>query len=106
MVQAAQQPADHGGARPADPGKQRQGLEQADDTRLAVAEGVRSILGRRAPLAKTGPVPRRVAALLAPPLGRHPALTAATAFILTSATLATAEAAPDLPLLLKSVGAG
>ncbi|WP_089100214.1 M56 family metallopeptidase [Streptomyces hyaluromycini] len=64
------------------------------------------ILGRRAPLAKAGPVPRRVAALLAPPLGRHPALTAATAVILTSVTLATAEAAHDLHLLLKSVGAG
>jgi len=32
------------------------------------------ILGRRGPLASAGPVPRRVAALLAPPLGRHPAL--------------------------------
>jgi Rad3-related DNA helicase len=36
----------------------------------------------------------------------RPALTAATAVILTSATLTTAEAAHDLHPLLKSVGAG
>ncbi|GAA3790119.1 M56 family metallopeptidase [Streptomyces chiangmaiensis] len=64
------------------------------------------ILGRRGPLAAAGPVPRRVAALLAPPLGLSPALTAATATVLTSAMLATAEAAHDLHHLLKAVGAG
>ncbi|MEU8693932.1 M56 family metallopeptidase [Streptomyces sp. NPDC048665] len=63
------------------------------------------ILGRRGPLASAGPVPRRVAALLAPPLGRHPALTAATAAVLTATALTTAEAAHDLHLLLRTVGA-
>ncbi|MER6122378.1 M56 family metallopeptidase [Streptomyces sp. NPDC001795] len=62
-------------------------------------------LGRRGPLAKAGPVPRRVAALLAPPVGRQPALTAATATVLAAATLATAEAAHDLHVLLATVGA-
>ncbi|MGI5138264.1 M56 family metallopeptidase [Streptomyces sp. CA-106110] len=63
------------------------------------------ILGRRGPLAKAGPVPRRVAALLAPPLRRHPALTITTAAVLAAATLATAEAAHDLHRLLTTVGA-
>ncbi|MFF4361651.1 M56 family metallopeptidase [Streptomyces sp. NPDC001604] len=63
------------------------------------------ILGRRGRRAGAGPVPRRVAALLAPPLGRHPALTAATAAVLSAATLTTAEAAHDLHLLLQAVGA-
>ncbi len=69
------------------------------------ASAALGILGRRSPLATAGPVPRRVAALLAPPLRRHPALTAATATLLTAATLATAEAAHDLHLLLRTVGA-
>jgi Zn-dependent protease with chaperone function len=63
------------------------------------------ILGRRNPLAGAGPVPRRVAALLAPPLGRHPALTAGTAAVLAVTALSTAEAAHDLHLLLEAVGA-
>ncbi|OIK05436.1 M48 family metalloprotease [Streptomyces monashensis] len=63
------------------------------------------ILGRRGPLASAGPVPRRVAALLAPPLRRHPALTAATATVLAATALATAEATHDLHLLLRTVGA-
>lgn len=69
------------------------------------ALGILGLLGRRGPLAKAGPVPRRVAALLAPPLGRHPVLVAATAAVLTATTLATAEAAHDLHLLLATVGA-
>ncbi|MFC9225101.1 M56 family metallopeptidase [Streptomyces hygroscopicus] len=75
------------------------------------APGVRApgaalaILGRRTPLATAGPVPRRVAALLAPPFGRHPVLAAATAAVLATAALSTAEAAHDLHLLLKAVGA-
>ncbi|MDQ0993564.1 M56 family metallopeptidase [Streptomyces sp. V3I7] len=76
---------------------------------LARAAGAAlGILGRRGPrdpLASAGPVPRRVAALLAPPLPRHRALAAATATILTIATLATADAAHDLDLLLRTVGA-
>jgi hypothetical protein len=69
------------------------------------ANAALGFLGRRGPLAKVGPVPRRVAALLAPPLQRHPALTAATAAVLTAAMLATAEAAHDLHRLLATVGA-
>ncbi len=74
----------------------------------AAALGVRGrrVPGRRGPLDGAGPVPRRVAALLAPPLERHPVLAAATAAVLTATTLATAEAAHDLHLLLAAVGAG
>ncbi|WEO96040.1 M56 family metallopeptidase [Streptomyces sp. FXJ1.172] len=71
------------------------------------AGAVLGILGRRGrgnPLASAGPVPRRVAALLAPPLPRHPVLAAATAAVLAAATLATADAAHDLHQLLKTVG--
>ncbi|MEU7054987.1 hypothetical protein [Streptomyces sp. NPDC046197] len=50
-------------------------------------------------------MPRRVAALLAPPLGRHPVFLTATTAVLAAATLATAEATHDLHLLLRSVGA-
>ncbi|MFF7680073.1 M48 family metalloprotease [Actinacidiphila glaucinigra] len=63
------------------------------------------ILGRRSGLAGAGPVPRRVAALLAPPLGKHPAFAAATAAVLAAAALATAEAAHDLHRLLETIGA-
>jgi Zn-dependent protease with chaperone function len=73
---------------------------------LARATGAAlGILGRRGPLATAGPVPRRVAALLAPPLGRHPVLTAATAAVVTASALATAEAAHDLHRLLETIGA-
>ncbi|MFB8128632.1 M56 family metallopeptidase [Streptomyces mirabilis] len=74
-------------------------------SRIRTAGAALGILGRRGPLATAGPVPRRVAALLVPPLRRHPALTTATAAVLTAATLATAEAAHDLHLLLQTVGA-
>ncbi|GAA3836442.1 M48 family metalloprotease [Streptomyces coacervatus] len=63
------------------------------------------ILGRHGPLASAGPVPRRVAALLAPPLDRRPVLAAATTAVLTATLLATAEAAHDLHRLLETVGA-
>ncbi|GGJ61062.1 M56 family metallopeptidase [Streptomyces brasiliensis] len=69
-----------------------------------VTDAALGLLGRRGPLAKAGPVPRRVAALLAPPPGRHPVLTAVTAAVLAAATLASAEAAHDLHVLLESVG--
>jgi len=69
------------------------------------ALGILGIRGRCGPLAGAGPVPRRVAALLNPPLRHHPALTAATATVLTTALLATAEAAHDLHRLLQTVGA-
>ncbi|EST29088.1 M56 family metallopeptidase [Streptomyces roseochromogenus] len=63
------------------------------------------ILGRRRnPLATAGPVPRRVAALLAPPLGRRPLLTAATLAVLLTAVWSSAEAAHDLHQLLKTIG--
>lgn len=63
------------------------------------------ILGRRSTLGDAGPVPRRVAALLAPPVRRHPGLTIATSAVLTVAAWSAAEAAHDLHLLLKLVGA-
>ncbi|GAA4585600.1 M56 family metallopeptidase [Planotetraspora phitsanulokensis] len=63
------------------------------------------ILGHRSPLKGAGPVPRRVAALLAPPLRRHPGLILATAALLTVAAGATAEAGHDLHLLLEFIGA-
>ncbi|MFF0435460.1 M56 family metallopeptidase [Streptomyces sp. NPDC004327] len=66
--------------------------------------GALGFLGRRT-RHTPGPVPRRVAALLAPPLGRHPVLTAATVTVLAVATLASAEAAHDLHELLRSVRA-
>ncbi|WP_327316181.1 M56 family metallopeptidase [Streptomyces sp. NBC_01235] len=69
------------------------------------ADATLGIRGHRGPLAGAGPVPRRVAALLAPPPGRHPALMAATATVLVAAVLATAEATHDLHLLLETVGA-
>ncbi|WUD70569.1 M56 family metallopeptidase [Streptomyces sp. NBC_00510] len=65
------------------------------------------ILGRRSsPLAGAGPVPRRVAALLAPPLRHHPALAVATAVVLAAAAMSTVDAVHDLHLLLEVVGAG
>lgn len=64
------------------------------------------ILGRgTSSLAGAGPVPRRVAALLAPPLRHHRALTAATAAFLTVAAMSTADAVGDLHLLLEAIGA-
>ncbi|MGW3248293.1 M56 family metallopeptidase [Streptomyces sp. NPDC001070] len=57
------------------------------------------------PLTKAGPVPRRVAALLAPPLRHHPALAAATAALLAAAAMSTVDAVTDLHLLLEAVGA-
>ncbi|MFG3065153.1 M56 family metallopeptidase [Streptomyces sp. NPDC048231] len=69
------------------------------------ASAALGILGRRSPLATAGPVPRRVAALLSPPKGRHPALAVATGVVLTAAALATAEAAHDLHVLLAGIGA-
>ncbi|MFI6547176.1 hypothetical protein ACIBO9_28400 [Streptomyces prunicolor] len=48
---------------------------------------------------------RRVAALLAPPLGRHPALPAMLALVLAAALASAAEAAHDLHVLLRPVGA-
>ncbi|ARP70283.1 hypothetical protein LK07_11380 [Streptomyces pluripotens] len=62
-------------------------------------------LGRRNPLSAAGPIPRRVAALLAPPLRRHSGLAAATAAVIVTAALATADAASDFHHLLRAVGA-
>ncbi|MFF3559574.1 M56 family metallopeptidase [Streptomyces sp. NPDC002574] len=64
------------------------------------------ILGRGTPsLAGAGPVPRRVAALLAPPLRRHPALAAGTAVFLAMAAVSSVDAVRDLHFLLEAVGA-
>ncbi|MFF0125822.1 M56 family metallopeptidase [Streptomyces mirabilis] len=76
-------------------------------TRSRLADAALGVFGRhRGPLAAAGPVPRRVAALLTPPLGRHPVLAAATAAVLLAAALSSAEAAHDLHLLLEAIGAG
>lgn len=75
-------------------------------SRSRLADSTLGIFGRhRSPLAAAGPVPRRVAALLAPPLGRHPVLTAATIAVLLTAVWASAEAAHDFHVLLETIGA-
>ncbi|SFH16102.1 M56 family metallopeptidase [Streptomyces mirabilis] len=66
--------------------------------------GFRGVLGRRGPLAGAGPVPRRVAALLAPPLTRRPGLALATAAFLALTVMSTAAATRDLDALLDVVG--
>ncbi|MFB7223196.1 M56 family metallopeptidase [Streptomyces sp. NPDC056227] len=64
------------------------------------------ILGRRkGPPAGAGPVPRRVAALLAPPPTLHRGLALATVAVLAIAAWSGAEAAHDLHLLLRAAGA-
>ena len=50
---------------------------------------------------KTGPVPRRVAALLAPPPRRQLALLAIVAILILTAGASAAEAARDLHTLLE-----
>jgi Zn-dependent protease with chaperone function len=72
--------------------------------RLRLPDAALGIIGRGGPLKGAGPVPRRVAALLAPPLRRRPALTVITAAILTAAAWSTADATYDLHLLLKAAG--
>jgi beta-lactamase regulating signal transducer with metallopeptidase domain len=57
--------------------------------------------GRRISLAWAGPVPRRVAALLAPPPGRQLALLAVTALFVLIAGVSAAEAARDLHALIE-----
>jgi Zn-dependent protease with chaperone function len=69
------------------------------------AMGVLGKLGRRDPLALAGPVPRRVAALLAPPVAYRTVPAVVTAAVLGLAVWCTAEAAHDLHVLLKLVGA-
>jgi hypothetical protein len=72
--------------------------------RIRLPAAALGIMGGRGPLRGAGPVPRRVAALLAPPLRRRPALAAITAAVLTTAAWSTADATYDLHLLLKTVG--
>ncbi|MFF1636520.1 M56 family metallopeptidase [Streptomyces sp. NPDC058246] len=62
------------------------------------------ILGRRNPLAGAGPVPRRVAALLAPPLARRPELVLATTAVLALTVLSTVAATHDLHAFLEVAG--
>jgi len=57
--------------------------------------------GRRISLAWAGPVPRRVAALLAPPPGRQLALLAVAALLVLIAGVSAAEAARDLHALVE-----
>ncbi|GAA0411766.1 M56 family metallopeptidase [Microbispora corallina] len=62
------------------------------------------ILGRRTSLTGAGPIPRRVAALLAPPLRHHPALVIAAGAVLVMATGAIADATLDLHVFLELAG--
>ncbi|MEZ0075520.1 M56 family metallopeptidase [Planotetraspora sp. GP83] len=73
--------------------------------RTRVSGATLGVLGRRSGLSGAGPVPRRVAALLAPPLRRHPGLVFATAALLATVAYSTADAADDLHRLLEVVGA-
>ncbi|OIJ68051.1 M56 family metallopeptidase [Streptomyces mangrovisoli] len=66
--------------------------------------GIRGSLRRRTALTGAGPVPRRVAALLAPPLKRHRLIAVATAAVLAVAAFATVDAVQDLHALLENVG--
>ncbi|MFD7606249.1 M56 family metallopeptidase [Streptomyces mirabilis] len=66
--------------------------------------GFRGVLVRRGPLAGAGPVPRRVAALLAPPLTRHPGLALVTTACLALTMVSTVAATRDLHDLLEVVG--
>jgi hypothetical protein len=61
--------------------------------------------GRRWAFRGPGPVPRRVAALLAPPTGGRAVPALITAAVLLATVCSTAEAARDLHLLLELVGA-
>jgi hypothetical protein len=67
--------------------------------------GMLGTIGRRSPLSGAGPVPRRVAALLAPPTGRRLAPALITAAVLLAAVVSTGEAARDLHSLLELAGA-
>jgi hypothetical protein len=72
----------------------------------ATALGMLGRIGARKPLrGGAGPVPRRVAALLAPPAGLRAAPALVTAAVLAVAVGCTAEAAHDLHALLKLLGA-
>lgn len=63
------------------------------------------LLGRRRdPLRRAGPVPRRVAALLAPPVGHRMVPALATALVIAAAAGSAAEAAHDLHRLLEQIG--
>ncbi|WP_051761980.1 M56 family metallopeptidase [Microbispora rosea] len=62
------------------------------------------ILGQRGLPRNAGPVPRRVAALLAPPLHHRPVITIAAGAVLAVATCSIAEATHDLHLLLELIG--
>jgi Zn-dependent protease with chaperone function len=76
-------------------------------SRLRLPGAALGILGRRHnPLASAGPVPRRVAALLAPPLRIRPLLATATVAVLLAAAWSSAEAAHDLHRLLETIEAG
>jgi hypothetical protein len=67
--------------------------------------GMIGMIGRRSPLSGAGPVPRRVAALLAPPTGRRIAPALITAAVLLAAVVSTGHAALDLHFLLELAGA-
>ena len=74
-------------------------------TRRRIPAAALGMIGRRNALKAAGPVPRRVAALLAPAPRLRPLLLIAIATILVIAGLSALDAALDLHLLLKMAGA-
>jgi beta-lactamase regulating signal transducer with metallopeptidase domain len=68
--------------------------------------GITGALTQRVSVAWAGPVPRRVAALLAPPPRRHLALLAVTALVIALAGISALQAARDLHALLELAQAG
>ena len=68
--------------------------------------GITGPLSRRVSLAWSGPVPRRVAALLAPPPRRHTALLVAAVLLIALAGASALQAARDLHALLELAQSG
>jgi hypothetical protein len=73
-------------------------------TRSRIAAAALGVLGRGTGLSAAGPIPRRVAALLAPPLTPRTLPALVTMAVLGAATWSTADAVQDLHVLLGSVG--
>jgi hypothetical protein len=73
-------------------------------TRSRIATAALGVLGRGSGLRTAGPVPRRVAALLAPPLTPRALPALVTMSVLVAATWSTADAVQDLHALLGFVG--
>ena len=79
-------------------------LAAHDRRRSRIPAAALGILGRGTALGSAGPVPRRVAALLVPPLPPRAAPALMTAAVLGAAVWSTADAVHDLHVLLRFVG--